>query len=131
LCLANLQVSQVKADADKQVAQLTSSLKQAQSQAAGISRERERLAAQVQQQAATPQGAPEVSPSLKAGHCLAAALAFKGQTGCTNVCTCPGADQHVAMLACPSRSSLLSCHICLCIHWLLGACMVQHSQALA
>ena len=62
LCLATLQVSQVKADADKQVAHLTSSLKQAQSQAAGISQERERLAAQVQQQAATPQAVPEVSP---------------------------------------------------------------------
>jgi len=53
-CLATLQVSQVKAEADKQVAHLTSSLKQVQSQAAGISRERERLAAQVQQQAAKP-----------------------------------------------------------------------------
>ncbi len=58
-------MSQVKAEADKQVAQLTSSLKQVQSQAAGISRERERLAAQVQQQAATPQAEPEVSPSSK------------------------------------------------------------------
>ena len=62
LCLATLQVSQVKAEADKQVARLTSSLKQAQSQAARISWERERLAAQVQQQAATPQAAPEVGP---------------------------------------------------------------------
>lgn len=52
----------MKAEADKQVVQLTSSLKQVQSQAAGISRERDRLAAQVQQQAATPQAVPEVSP---------------------------------------------------------------------
>ncbi len=127
LCVANMQVSHVKAEADKQVAQLTSSLKQAQSQAAGISRERERLAAQVQQQAATPQGAPEVGSIsiIKAGSCHSAAPAFKGQTGCTNVCACSEADQRAAMLACSSRSSLLCCHICLCIHWLLGACMVQ------
>jgi len=69
LCFATMQVSHVKAEADKQVAQLTSSLTQAQSQAAGISRERERLAAQVQQQAATIQAAPEVGtyPSSKQG----------------------------------------------------------------
>ncbi len=52
----------MKDEADKQVAHLTSSLKQVQSQAAGISRERERLAAQVQQQAATPRAVPEVGP---------------------------------------------------------------------
>ena len=52
----------MKAEADKQVAQLTTSLKQAQSQAAGTSREREHLAAQVQQQAATSQAVIEVGP---------------------------------------------------------------------
>ncbi|KAL0021874.1 hypothetical protein WJX77_010346 [Trebouxia sp. C0004] len=71
-----LQVSQVKAEADKQVAQLTSSLKQAQSQAAVVSRERERLAAQVQQQAATPQAVPEVFKDR-----LAAMTADRDQLG--------------------------------------------------
>lgn len=47
-----LQAQQVQAEADRQVVHLTSSLQQAQSQTAALSVEKERLHAQLQQQAA-------------------------------------------------------------------------------
>ena len=108
LCLATLQVSQVKADADKQVAQLTSSLKQAQSQAAGISRERERLAAQVQQQAATPQAVPEVGPYPSSKQqAVTLQLQGKGEIRPYQSLHLPRSRPgHTAILAYSSRSSL-------------------------
>ena len=58
-----LQAQQLQAEADRQVADLTNSLKQAQSQAAALSSDKDRLHAQLNQhQAAAPvQTIPQVS----------------------------------------------------------------------
>jgi len=60
-----LQASQARVEADTQIAELSSSLKQIQSQAAALSHDKERLTAQLQQQQQalkpTGQGTSEVS----------------------------------------------------------------------
>lgn len=62
-----LQAQQLQAEADRQVAHLNNSLKQAERQAAALSLDKERLQAQLQQQAAAT-GAPGEGPVQNISH---------------------------------------------------------------
>ena len=77
-----LQASQVQAEADKRVAQLTVSLKQVQHQAAALTQDKERLAGQLQQHASASGGIQEVGSvhSWKLSVCIPPALPFAVQT---------------------------------------------------
>lgn len=87
-----LQAQQVQAEADKQVVHLTSSLQQAQSQAAALSVEKERLHAQLQQQAA-PAGPAMEAPLPNIPQVSLALLCKHARTGCSlagTSCNHPG-----------------------------------------